>query len=76
MGAAQKGANCHDEMAQGISKVRYKRSHLFNLSGDPFMLFDYQSERWDGASKRKAIYPDQTNTMKVGRVLVHHHVPT
>jgi hypothetical protein len=28
-GAAQKGANCHDEMAQGISKMRYKRSHLF-----------------------------------------------
>jgi hypothetical protein len=29
MGAAQKGANRHDEMAQGISKMRYKRSHLF-----------------------------------------------
>jgi hypothetical protein len=51
MGAAQKGANCHDEMAQGISKMRDKRSHLSsNLSGDPFMLFDYQSERSDGAS--------------------------
>jgi hypothetical protein len=29
MGAAQKGANCHDEMAKGISKMRDKRSHLF-----------------------------------------------
>jgi hypothetical protein len=28
-GAAQKGANCHDEMAKGISKMRDKRSHLF-----------------------------------------------
>jgi hypothetical protein len=27
-GAAQKG-RCHDEMAQGISKMRDKRSHLF-----------------------------------------------
>ena len=29
MGGCEKGANCHDEMAQGISKMRYKRSHLF-----------------------------------------------
>jgi hypothetical protein len=28
-GAAQKDANCHDEMAKGISKMRDKRSHLF-----------------------------------------------
>jgi hypothetical protein len=27
--AAQKGANCHDERAKGISKMRDKRSHLF-----------------------------------------------
>jgi hypothetical protein len=25
----QKGANCHDEMAKGTSKMRDKRSHLF-----------------------------------------------
>src|SRR6266496_2472451 len=47
-----------------------------NLSGDPFMLFDYQSERSDGASKRQAIHPDQAHTMKVRRELVHHHAPT
>jgi hypothetical protein len=40
------------------------------------MLFDFQSERSDGASKRQAIHPDQANTMKVTRELVHHHVPT
>jgi hypothetical protein len=28
-GLRKKGANCHDEMAKGISKMRYKRSHLF-----------------------------------------------
>ena len=60
-GAAQEGANAQ----------RY-----FHLSGDPFMLFDHQSERADGASKRQAIHPDQANTMKVRRELVHHHVPT
>jgi hypothetical protein len=47
-----------------------------NLSGDPFMLFDYQFERSDGASKQQAVDLDQANTMKVRRELVNHHVPT
>jgi hypothetical protein len=72
-GAAQKGTNCHDEMAKGISKnARQTLAPHSNLSGDPFMLFDYQFERSDGASKRQAL----ANTMKVRRELVHHHVPT
>jgi hypothetical protein len=29
VGAEQEGANFHDEMAKGISKIRYKRSRLF-----------------------------------------------
>jgi hypothetical protein len=74
VGAAQKGANCHDEMAKGISKMRDKT--LAPLPIFLAILLCYLTISSNDRMEPRNGSTDQANTMKVRRELVHHHVPT